>query len=91
MLACSLCRRCISEECRRIDVGVESNICWLLFIPNFPITNNKKRRGRARNEVSRDHRHLLFAWPYNSICLKLMYDKVILYFGNVNDDLHCIL
>ena len=44
-------QKCISqEECRIIiDVGVESNNSWFLFIPTFPITNNKKEEGEARN------------------------------------------
>ena len=37
---------CISqEECKRIDVGFESNNCWLLFVFTFPITNNIKKKG----------------------------------------------
>ena len=59
-------QKCISqEECEIIiDVGVESNNSWFLFIPIFPITNNKKEEGEARNEGSRDHKHLLFFWPH---------------------------
>ena len=43
-------QKCISqEECRIIiDVGVESNNSWFLFIPTFPITNNKKGEGEAK-------------------------------------------
>ena len=47
-----------------IDVGVESNNSWFLFIPTFPISNNKKEEGEARNEASKDHKHLLFSWPH---------------------------
>ena len=47
-----------------IDVGVESNNSWFLFVPTFPITNNKKEEGEARNKASRDHKHLLFSWPH---------------------------
>ena len=55
-----------------IDVGVESNNRWFLFVSTFPITNDKKGEGEARNEESRDHKHLLFSWPHNSISLKRM-------------------
>ena len=55
-----------------IDVGGKSNNRWFLFVPTFPITNNKKVEGEARNEASRDHKHLLFSWPHNSISLKCM-------------------
>ena len=46
----------------------------------------KKGEAETRNEVSRDHRHLLF----DSVCLKCMF-KVALYFGDVNNDLPAIV
>lgn len=50
----------IKEECRIIiDIGIESNNTWFFYIPTISMTNNKKGEGEARNEVSRDHKHLL--------------------------------
>lgn len=48
-----------------MDVGVESNIGWLLFLI-FQIFQQqiiKKGEAEARNEASKDQRHLLFALP----------------------------
>ena len=36
------------------------------------MTYNKKGEGVARNEASRDHKHLLSSWPHDSISLKCM-------------------
>ena len=44
----------------------------VLFVSTFPITYNKKGDGEARNEASRDHKHLLSSWPHDSIFLKCM-------------------
>ena len=44
----------------------------VFVVSTFPITNDKKGEGEARNEESRGHKHLLFSWPHNSISLKRM-------------------
>ena len=44
----------------------------VFVVSTFPITNDKKGEGEARNEESRGHKHLLFSWPHNSISLKCM-------------------
>ena len=41
--------------------------CWLLFVPAFPITNNKTRVMAPKNLTGGDKKHFfffIFAWPY---------------------------
>ena len=45
----------------------EHAVCWLLFVPTFPITNNRKRVMAPKNLTGGDKKHFfsfIFVWPY---------------------------
>ena len=45
----------------------EHAVCWLLFVPAFPITNNRKRVMAPKNLTGGDKKHFfsfIFVWPY---------------------------
>ena len=60
---CSVLRKVtsVTKDCKII--GVESNTCWFLFVPTFPVTKNKKEK-RPPKMKQAETRLFFFIWPF---------------------------
>ena len=57
----------------------EHAVCWLLFVPAFPITNNKERVLTPKNLTGRNKKHFflfIFAWP---LYFFMFFNRVIVF------------